>query len=1164
MMFNDDLDEQNSIQHEECRYNNTAVQVPQELCEKEDLLLGVLNLDTCEKVLTKDHWAHLTKFLPAFPENDDAEKQITIRKLLNGENFSFGNPVVQFHKKLRDGEFSASMQEMTSIMRKAKLKDYRFQQQRYYFKLLQEVLISRKKLLEAAMKLPPDQAVKMERLQPPALNNVIDQNTKKRYFRELEEVREEVCELLTSSEDENYPDGSPPKLTKKQKKQMFHYEAALSPDMTRISSTMSPKHGCSNSFSTYEVNEEYYRDLLVRHKKRRYDKDVRNLTKNPHRTNDDPDLDISSITLQDVVSRTSMIKRPISRSATEISGNKKKAKDNNKVEKKKKKNKSIPIITPTIKDEFKNVEIDNKARLFVEEERIEVDSNAFPPYYSSVVTDETHSSYFALIRDIICKSADQRISAAKLEDEVRLWQDSPFAPLNEWYGQQSSWVDQVISTLKFLAGDFTGLQSDSFVPYIDYKEKIQMWQWIGVGRDSDENMSALNTQWMQNKDETSALDAMDTSTGSPPPARSVTEWLVRPTSEEERGVYREQERRRYENPHKAFTFCMHEYESVVGPVKGVYGKDGTVNKAREHSLLVSDRPPFVTILSLVRDAASRLPNGEGTRADICELLKDSQYLAVTADSQVHTVVSGALDRLHYEKDPCVKYDVNRKLWIYLHRNRTEEEFERIHQQQAAAAKAKKSVHKPKVPRTNKNKDATRIALNHSTASVTLDSSNSVAELITSTPQRFAVASSPKMTLTNAKPARLAQTSSPKLPSQTIKGVRTAMTPLLDSLTTAGPFILPQVHTGSRPSSTGSAQSLPSPKAVIANVNAAQFVSVSQVQIANAGATIQSPMQPKTVSNLLSQQQALQQIVAKQQLKQTIKLLPSGCAQAQSPMIGQPSLQGLQTIMIKQDPMNENMKNTNKPVVARIVSSNPQVVSMANFIHHKPQTTIKIQGSSMMHRQTAGLPRLAVVTQGNVIPVTSQPKFVATASGQLGVMTSSLAMSNLSSLTTATRGVKILSASQFKPNMKPIATTTNSNVILTASVETSTPTVVIASQGALKPAQHQQTVVMATTQAGMRPIAAVSTPVNMKALQGVKVIPVAQAKNKSQPVFARIITPPAGLTLQNPQQGISVIQSMSAPLRPPNNPITTTPATIIRLQAPQPGGDGMSEAKEMNK
>ena len=38
------------------------------------------------------------------------------------------------------------------------------------------------------------------------------------------------------------------------------------------------------------------------------------------------------------------------------------------------------------------------------------------------------------------------------------------------------------------------------------------------------------------------------------------------------------------------------------------------------------------------------------------------------------VVSGALDRLHYEEDPCVKYDSTRRLWIFLHRNRTEQEF----------------------------------------------------------------------------------------------------------------------------------------------------------------------------------------------------------------------------------------------------------------------------------------------------------------------------------------------------------------------------------------------------------------------------------------------------------------------------------------------------------
>ena len=34
------------------------------------------------------------------------------------------------------------------------------------------------------------------------------------------------------------------------------------------------------------------------------------------------------------------------------------------------------------------------------------------------------------------------------------------------------------------------------------------------------------------------------------------------------------------------------------------------------------------------------------------------------------MVSGALDRLHQEADACVRYDSERKLWIYLHAQRT--------------------------------------------------------------------------------------------------------------------------------------------------------------------------------------------------------------------------------------------------------------------------------------------------------------------------------------------------------------------------------------------------------------------------------------------------------------------------------------------------------------
>lgn len=102
----------------------------------------------------------------------------------------------------------------------------------------------------------------------------------------------------------------------------------------------------------------------------------------------------------------------------------------------------------------------------------------------------------------------------------------------------------------------------------------------------------------------------------------------------------------------------------------------TTARPREHILLKvpswfkTDRPPHVTILCLVRDAAARLPNGVGTRADICQLLKESQYINENIDDEkLSNIVSGALDRLHYEDDPSVKYYSDKKLWIYLHKDR---------------------------------------------------------------------------------------------------------------------------------------------------------------------------------------------------------------------------------------------------------------------------------------------------------------------------------------------------------------------------------------------------------------------------------------------------------------------------------------------------------------
>ncbi|KAI3965038.1 hypothetical protein MKX01_013969 [Papaver californicum] len=150
---------------------------------------------------------------------------------------------------------------------------------------------------------------------------------------------------------------------------------------------------------------------------------------------------------------------------------------------------------------------------------------------------------------------------------------------------------------------------------------------------------------------------------------------ISPNSEEVRAYFQREEVLRYLVPDRAFSYTAADgKKTTVAPLRRCGGKP--TSKARDHFMLKIDRPPHVTILCLVRDAAARLPGGIGTRADVCTLIRDSQYIVEdVGDAQVNQVVSGALDRLHYERDPCVLFDGDRKLWVYMHRNREEEDFD---------------------------------------------------------------------------------------------------------------------------------------------------------------------------------------------------------------------------------------------------------------------------------------------------------------------------------------------------------------------------------------------------------------------------------------------------------------------------------------------------------
>uniref|UniRef100_A0A8C7TXF3 Nuclear factor related to kappaB binding protein n=1 Tax=Oncorhynchus mykiss TaxID=8022 RepID=A0A8C7TXF3_ONCMY len=576
---------------EECMLGNCQVSLPEDLLEDPEIFFSVLSESTWSEVLTDDQRQHLRQLLPHFQEDNTCEQDSTISKLFNKQNFCFGNPLHLAQKLFQDGHFNPEVVKYRQLCAKSQKKRQLNSLQQYYHKLLKQILVSRKELLELAVRSGPDIAV--NRKYPTQTHGEVqEQRVRGRVCRILREVKTECGDSNASSDDDDTASWLPTP------------QSPSSPTPT-VSVRVLP------SLSTQDMKTT--------------------------------DLMTSDIRLGDMMSRVNIGRKGSMMTLFDLALPKRKMRE----ERRKKKMRTIKV--------------------------------------------ESEDPCEALM-PLEAPAPSVNITAAL---------NIVYISLNPWFSSASCWSEMVLPALHFLAGETkVGMLvlPSGFTPYVAFRENSQRWKWIGPSQDGEKDLSALCQLWVDSKDLVVVKTECEelTEMTSPTP-RVWTDFVVRPSTGDERHVFQVQEQQRYDQPHKAFTFRMHGFESVVGPVKGVFDKEMSLNKAREHTLLRSDRPAYVTILSLVRDAAARLPNGEGTRAEICELLKDSQFLAPDVTSaQVNTVVSGALDRLHYEKDPCVKYDIGRKLWIYLHRDRGQEEFERIHQAQAAAAKARKALQqKPK-------------------------------------------------------------------------------------------------------------------------------------------------------------------------------------------------------------------------------------------------------------------------------------------------------------------------------------------------------------------------------------------------------------------------------------------------------------------------------------
>ncbi|ELW64529.1 Nuclear factor related to kappa-B-binding protein [Tupaia chinensis] len=621
---------------EDCLLGGTRVSLPEDLLEDPEIFFDVVSLSTWQDVLSDSQREHLQQFLPRFPEDTQGQRAELVLALFGGENFRFGNPL----HIAQNGHFNPEVVKYRQLCFKSQYRRYLGAQQQYFHRLLRQILASRSDLLEMARRSGPALPFRQKRPSPSCTPEEREWRTQQRYLKVLREVKEECGDTALSSDEEDVSSWLPSSPAR-----------PPSPAVPlRVVPTLSTTD--MKTADKVELGDGDLRVMLRKHHEKR------------KRQPDHPDLLTGDLSLSDIMTRVNAGRKGSLAALYDLAVLKKRVKE--KEEKKKKKMK-------TIKSEAEDL-----AEPLGSGEGVPPLSQAPSPLAAPAVKEEPledlkpclgineiSSSFFSLLLEVLL--LESQASLPTLEERVLDWQASPASSLNSWFSAAPNWAELVLPALQYLAGESRG-----------------------QSQDNEKELAALFQLWLETKDQASCKqENEDGSDAMTPVPRVRTDYVVRPSTGEEKRVFQEQLPPLGGGAHPLLG-CGR--QSAQSP--GTPPRDSTGQAVGSHSQVTA-----WCALSVVRDAAARLPNGEGTRAEICELLKDSQFLAPDVTStQVNTVVSGALDRLHYEKDPCVKYDIGRKLWIYLHRDRSEEEFERIHQAQAAAAKARKALQqKPKPP-----------------------------------------------------------------------------------------------------------------------------------------------------------------------------------------------------------------------------------------------------------------------------------------------------------------------------------------------------------------------------------------------------------------------------------------------------------------------------------
>ena len=234
--------EDDEVRMEEVVVGDETIDIPSDLYTDSGIFHQFFSVDTWNDLLPEEVKLGLLKLLPSFHHDDIDEKAKTIEMLFGGENFHFGNPISKFRTELLEGDFSLERRAMKSIVREARERDHGEWLERHRMLLVQELLDSRKILLEEATGTQVTSPRIDARLA--GAGGLVRQRVRKRYLDEVTRIKREVGEIGLSSDDEDCEeDRDDPQMKIKLSKSSA---AELTQD-SELSSTKGFSHGANLS-----------------------------------------------------------------------------------------------------------------------------------------------------------------------------------------------------------------------------------------------------------------------------------------------------------------------------------------------------------------------------------------------------------------------------------------------------------------------------------------------------------------------------------------------------------------------------------------------------------------------------------------------------------------------------------------------------------------------------------------------------------------------------------------------------------------------------------------------------------------------------------------------------------------------------------------------------